>query len=112
MIFNPLHYLAVLEHKTNALDQAVRRFKGGSCRKWQLPEESLELRRQMETRLGQHGRREYGQVLRLLETFSLAEVALTRAADYSRRYCFFRFAQGTGHSAGDPSLLAHESKLG
>jgi len=30
---------------------------------WQLPEEFLELRRQMEARLGKRGRREYVQVL-------------------------------------------------
>jgi hypothetical protein len=41
---------------------------------WQLPGEFLELRRQMEARLGKRGRREYVQVLRLLETFSIAEV--------------------------------------
>ena len=69
MIFNPLHYLALLEQKTNALDQAA------PLQGWQLPEEFLELRRQMEARLGKRGRREYVQVLRLLETFSLAEVA-------------------------------------
>jgi transposase len=68
MIFNPLHYLALLEQKTNALDQAA------PLQGWQLPEEFLELRRQMEGRLGKRGRREYVQVLRLMETFSLAEV--------------------------------------
>jgi transposase len=69
MIFNPLHYLALLEQKTNALDQAA------PLQGWQLPEEFLELRRQMEARLGKRGRREYVQVLRLLETFSISEVA-------------------------------------
>jgi len=69
MIFNPLHYLALLEQKTNALDQAA------PLQGWQLPEEFLELRRQMEARLGKRGRREYVQVLRLLETFSVSEVA-------------------------------------
>ena len=69
MIFNPLHYLALLEQKSNALDQAA------PLQGWQLPEEFSELRRQMEARLGKRGRREYIQVLRLLETFSLAEVA-------------------------------------
>ncbi|MGH9565885.1 MAG: IS21 family transposase [Candidatus Angelobacter sp.] len=69
MIFNPLHYLALLEQKTNALDQAA------PLQGWQLPEEFTELRRQMEARLGKRGRREYVQVLRLLETFSVAEVA-------------------------------------
>jgi transposase len=69
MIFNPLHYLALLEQKTNALDQAA------PLEGWQLPEEFVELRRQMEARLGKRGRREYVQVLRLLETFSVEEVA-------------------------------------
>jgi transposase len=69
MIFNPLHYLALLEQKTNALDEAA------PLQSWQLPEEFLELRRQMEGRLGKRGRREYVQVLRLLETFWLGEVA-------------------------------------
>lgn len=69
MIFNPLHYLALLEQKTNALDQAA------PLEGWPLPAEFLELRRQMEARLGKRGRREYVQVLRLLETFPLSEVA-------------------------------------
>ena len=69
MIFNPLHYLPLLEQKTNALDQAA------PLQGWRLPEEFIELRRQMEARLGKRGRREYVQVLRLLETFSVEEVA-------------------------------------
>ena len=69
MIFDPLHYLALLEQKTNALDQAA------PLQGWPLPEEFAELRRQMEARLGKRGRREYVQVLRLLETFSISEVA-------------------------------------
>jgi len=69
MIFNPLHYLAVLEQKTNALDQAA------PLQALHVPEEMKELRRQMEARLGKHGRREYVQVLRLLVTFSMEEVS-------------------------------------
>jgi transposase len=69
MIFNPLHYLALLEQKTHALDQAA------PLQGWPLPDEFAELRRQMEARLGKRGRREYVQVLRLLETFSVPEVA-------------------------------------
>ena len=69
MIFDPLHYLALLEQKTNALDQAA------PLAGWELPPEFLELRRQMEARLGKRGRREYVQVLRLLETFPLGEVS-------------------------------------
>jgi transposase len=70
MIFNPMHYLALLEQKSNALDQAA------PLEGWELPEEFTELRRQMEARLGKRGRREYVQVLRLLETFSMEEVTV------------------------------------
>ena len=69
MIFEPQHYLALLEQKTNALAQAA------PLQGWALPAEFAELRRQMETRLGKRGRREYVQVLRLLETFPLGEVS-------------------------------------
>ena len=55
----------------------------------QLPEEFAELRRQMEGRLGKRGRREYVQVLRLLETFSLTEVtAGVRQALHLRAIAF------------------------
>jgi transposase len=57
MIFDPLHYLALLEQKTNALDQAA------PLENWTLPAEFGELRRQMEARLANRGRREYVQVL-------------------------------------------------
>src|SRR6266849_10561866 len=69
MIFDPLHYLALLEQKTNALDQAA------ALVGWELPAEFAQLRRLLEARLSKRGKREYVQVLRLLETFSLAEVA-------------------------------------
>jgi transposase len=69
MVFDPLHYLPLLEQKSNALDQAA------PLARWELPQEFGELRRQMEARQGKRGRREYVQVLRLMETFSLAEVA-------------------------------------
>jgi transposase len=69
MIFDPLHYLALLEQKTNALEQAA------PLAGWQLPAEFGELKRQMEARQGKRGRREYVQVLRLMETFSMTEVA-------------------------------------
>src|SRR3990172_4825856 len=69
MIFDPLHYLALLERKTNALDQAA------PLAGWELPEEFSNLRRLLEARLAKRGKREYVQVLRLLETFSMAEVS-------------------------------------
>lgn len=68
-VFDPLHYLALLEQKTRALDQAA------PLAGWQLPECFAHLRRLLEARLRKHGSREYVQVLRLLETFALAEVA-------------------------------------
>jgi len=68
LIFDPLHYLALLEEKTGALDQAA------PLSGWELPEEFSELRRLLEARMGKPGKREYVQVLRLLETFALAEV--------------------------------------
>ena len=68
LIFDPLHYLALLEQKTRALDQAA------PLEGWQLPECFLQLRRLLEARLRKHGSREYVQVLRLLETFDLEEV--------------------------------------
>jgi len=69
VIFDPLHYLALLEQKTRALDQAAPLVG------WQLPECFATLRRLLEARLKKHGSREYVQVLRLMETFDLAEVA-------------------------------------
>src|ERR1035438_5999630 len=41
---------------------------------WQLPECFSTLRRLLEAHLRKHGSREYVQVLRLMETFSIAEV--------------------------------------
>jgi len=70
VVFDPLHYLALLEQKTRALDQAA------PLAGWQLPECFAQLRRLLEARLRKHGSREYVQVLRLLETFYIAEVTL------------------------------------
>jgi hypothetical protein len=69
-IYNPLHYLALLERKPNALDQAA------PLQTWDLPEEFEQLRRLLEARLGKKGRKEYIQVLRLMETFGDVEVAV------------------------------------
>jgi transposase len=67
-IYDPLHYLALLEHKSRALDQAA------PLTGWQLPQCFVQLRRLLEARLNKHASREYIQVLRLLETFALEEV--------------------------------------
>ena len=70
VVFDPLHYLALLEQKTRALDQAA------PLAGWRLPESFVQLRRLLEARLRKHGSREYVQVLRLLETFNIVEVTL------------------------------------
>ncbi len=68
-VFNPLHYLALLEMKCRALDQAA------PLQRWQLPDVFATLRRLLEVRLERQGRRQFIQVLRLLEVFPMADVA-------------------------------------
>src|SRR3546814_20639111 len=68
VVFDPLHYLPLIEQKINALDQAA------PLQGWDLPGEFATLRRLMEARMNKHGRREYVQVLRLLESFDLADL--------------------------------------
>ena len=68
LIFDPRHYLALLERKTGALDPAAPLVG------WALPEEFLRLRRLLEARLGKPGTRESVQVLRRLADFRLAHV--------------------------------------
>ena len=63
-VFDPVHYLPLLEQKTAALDQAA------PLRGWDLPEEFGTLRRLLESRMGRRGKREFVQVLRLFEHFS------------------------------------------
>ena len=67
-VFNPLHYLALLERKIGALDQAA------PLAGWELPEEFATLRRLLEARMGNRGKREFVQVLRLLESFQPGDV--------------------------------------
>ena len=67
-IYEPLHYLALLEHKSRALDQAA------PLAGWQLPDCFAQLRRLLEARLKKHASREYIQVLRLFEHFAFEEV--------------------------------------
>jgi len=67
-VFDPLHYLALLEQKPGALDQAA------PLADWKLPDDFIVLRRLLEARLGKPGKREFVQVLRLLETFRLEDV--------------------------------------
>jgi transposase len=67
-VFDPRHYLALLERKLGALDQAA------PLQGWALPEAFATLRRLLEARMGKPGKRDYVQVLRLLEIFLLEDV--------------------------------------
>jgi len=67
-IYNPLHYLALIEEKTKALDQAA------PLDDWQLGDCVHRLRRLMEARMGTAGRREFIQVLRMMEDFHQHQV--------------------------------------
>ena len=55
LVFDPIHYLPLLEQKTAALDQAA------PLQGWQLPEEFATLRRLLESRMGRRGKREFVQ---------------------------------------------------
>ena len=67
-VYDPIHYLPLLERKPGALDQAA------PLQGWALPDEFGTLRRLLESRTRRRGKREYVQVLRLLETFNQQEV--------------------------------------
>ena len=68
-MFDPIHYLPLLEHKTGALDQAA------PLAGWDLPRGvRLPCAGFLESRMGRRGKREFVQVLRLMETFSIDEV--------------------------------------
>ena len=65
MVFDPVHYLPLIESKIMALEQAA------PLQGWELPDAFATLRRLLEARQGKAGKREYVQVLRLLERFEL-----------------------------------------
>jgi hypothetical protein len=68
MVFDPVHYLPLIEWKINAHDQSA------PLAEWDLPPEFATLRRLMEARMIKAGRREYVQVLRLLESFGIDDL--------------------------------------
>ena len=68
-VYDPLHYLALIETKPNALDQAA------ALQGWELPEGFQHLRHLLEARMGNRGKREFIQVLRLMEAASKEVVA-------------------------------------
>ena len=74
-VADPLHYLALIEIKPGALDQAA------ALQGWELPEVFQHLRHLLEARMGNRGKREFIQVLRLLEALPLdiVSAAVTQA---------------------------------
>ena len=74
-IFEPVHYLALLERKPGGFDHAR------PLEHWQLPECFAVLRRRLEADDPRHGTRSFIRVLRLLEKFSLPQ--LTAAVEYA-----------------------------
>ena len=74
-IFEPIHYLALLERKPGGFDYAR------PLENWQLPECFSLLRRRLEAEHGGPGTREFIRVLRLLESFTLGQ--LTDAVNYA-----------------------------
>jgi hypothetical protein len=68
-VFDPRHYLALLEQKPGALDQAA------PLQSWNLPEEFQRIRRLLESRMGNRGKKEFIQILRLMEVFEEEIVA-------------------------------------
>jgi len=70
MVFDPVHYLRLIERKIMSFDQAA------PLQGWELPEAFATLQRLLEARQGKTGKREYVQVLRLLERFDLAVLHL------------------------------------
>ena len=90
MVFDPLHFLPLLEQKTGALDPlagrrlpAIAERQAAPLQGWDLPDAFATLRPLLEARMGKPGKREYVQVLRLLETFEMDHVhgAVRQALD-------------------------------
>ncbi len=85
-LYNPIHYLALLERKPGGFDPTARCRAAGGQRDakplegWELPAVFTTLRRRMEAE-GGLGTREFIRVLRLLERASLEELA--DAVDYA-----------------------------
>ena len=83
VVYDPLHYLSLLEKKPGALDQAA------PLRGWKLDPAFGTLRRLLEARFGPRGKREYIQVLRLHEDFPEPQVAAAVRDAVKRRLIGF-----------------------
>ncbi len=81
-IFEPMHYLELLERKPGSLDHAR------PLEDWQLPKCFNTYRKLLETHRD-NGTKEFIQILLLLKKYSVAQIAkaITKALNY-RIYCF------------------------
>lgn len=69
VVLNPLHYLTLLERKAGAFHQAA------PLKSWQLPVVFERVQRRLEAKDGKEGIRSYIRILKLLETYSVKELA-------------------------------------
>jgi transposase len=83
IVCDPRHYLALIETKPGALDQAA------PLQGWDLPPAFAEMRRLLEARSGRAGKREYIQILRLTEIASPEVVASAVIEAIRRRVVSF-----------------------
>jgi transposase len=74
-LYNPIHYLALLERKPGGFDHAK------PLEHWELPASFALLRRRLEAADRRHGTRQFIRVLRLLERYSLLQ--LSDAVEYA-----------------------------
>jgi len=97
VLFEPVHYLALLERKSGALDFAL------PLANWELPESFALLRRRLEADHDSDGTREYIKVLRLLEKADLAQ--LKRAVECALEMGCARYELIAQHLYGEPREL-------
>ena len=93
-VFDPKHYLALLEQKPGALDQAA------PLQNWTLPEPLQHLRQLLEARMGNRGKREFIQALRLMEVFPRTRGRRCSDGRHPAWRDQFRRGQATRHRQG------------
>lgn len=99
-IFDPIHYLALLQRKPGGLDGALP-FSG-----WQLPDCFQTLRRYLEARDDLGGKREYILILQLLRDFGVSEVRRAIERAFTHRCVTFEAIKMLLLSAREPSFEA------
>lgn len=107
-VFDPVHYLPLLERKPGGLDGSL------PFESWELPKCFDNLRRCLEARNGEGGKREYIQILQLLRDFSMAEVrrAIEKALEYrSVNFESVKMLIMSGRESGFEAVQLSKDKL-